>query len=262
MPLGGRGGQHLEVRRRAIAMGGLGQPLLPLQFATVALVTHDGVLGPETVAGLERGALEHPMGWTVDIESPRRVHELPMALVVAAPEKAHARELVLRTLDQMVTPQGGERGLAAPGHEHRILLDVLFPARQRRAVVLGTHLPAARVAAKKSHIAAVADELLEIVPHRGRPVLVVTHAEHQLVGLENFRVRLEVAIGGVLEGVSVRLGPFNEGLFPARELRSGRTLEGHPVPLIAPATIEGIKTEPAPVVVGVVSVGGELQEDL
>ena len=161
-----------------------------------------------------------------------------------------------------MTPQGRERGLAAAGHEHRILLDVLFPARQRRTVVLGTHLPAARVAAEEGHIAAVADKLLEMVPHGGRPVLVVTHTEHQLVGLEDFRVRLEVTIGGVLENVSVRLGPLDKGLLPARKLRSRRTLEGHSVPLISPATIEGIKAKTSPVVVGVVGVGGKLQEDL
>ena len=44
-----------------------------------------------------------------------------------------------------------------------------------------------------------ADERLEVVAHRCRPVFVVPDTEDQLVMFEQLRMELEVAVGAVVE---------------------------------------------------------------
>lgn len=159
MPLGWSRCQDLKVGWRAIAVRGFREAVLPLQFTAIALITDDGILGPETITRLERGSFKDPVVGTMDIERARGVHELTVTLVVTTPEESHAGELVLRPLDEVMAPERGQRRLTGAGDEDRILLYVLLPASESRAIVLGPYLPAAGIPAEESHVATTSDEL-------------------------------------------------------------------------------------------------------
>src|ERR1044071_9526225 len=94
-----------------------------------------------------------------------------------------------------------------------VFAERLLPARQGPALVFSADLPAAGVAAEKGDVAAYFDELLEVVAHRRRPILVVPDAEHELVVREDFGVKLEVFVDGIVELVAGALGPLHEGEF-------------------------------------------------
>ena len=137
---------------------------------------------------------------------------------------------------------------ARPGDGSRASLSSSMIARRRRAgrrwyacfqqvrarpLVLGADLPAAGVAAEEGDVAAVGDELLQVVAHRGRPVFVVADAQHQPVVLQQLRMELEVAVDGVVELVAGLLGPLRRTAAPTlRTARrwAGRTRRGGPGP--------------------------------
>ena len=233
---------------------GTGSPSFELELAAVALVADDRVLAAELVAPLQPGPLEDPVVGAVGGEGSLAVHELAVAEVIAAVEEADAGELVLGPVDQVVAPERGERAVVARG-EDRVLVVPLLPAGQGAAVFLAADLPAAGIPAEERDVAAPADERLQVVAHRGRPVLVVPDAEDELVRLEELGMELEVAVGAVVERVPVALGPGDERQLPLAELPFQRPVEGDAVSLeIGPAVV-GVEAAAAPVVVGVVGVG-------
>src|SRR5207245_43052 len=70
------GGQHLEPRRRAVAVRRGRQAVFPGQLAAVTLVADHRVLAAEGVAALQAGPLEQPVPGAVDGELRRLGHEL------------------------------------------------------------------------------------------------------------------------------------------------------------------------------------------
>ena len=109
--------------------------------------------------------------------------------------------------------------------EDRVLVEPLLPAGQGSASLLATHLPAAGVAAEEGHVSASRDERLQVVPHRGRPVLVVADTEDQLVMIQQLGMELQVAVGAVVERVSVALRPGDEWQLPLAKLASSGRLK-------------------------------------
>ena len=103
--LGRSGAEHFEVLRSTVAMGGLGQAVLPFQFAAIALVADNGVLRAEAIAGLQGRAFKEPVLRPVNLERTGSIHELTVAFVIAAPKKTDTGQLVFGTLHEMVTPQ-------------------------------------------------------------------------------------------------------------------------------------------------------------
>ena len=67
---------------------------------------------------------------------------------------------------------------------------------------------------KKATLPPLADERLQVVAHRGRPVLVVADAQDELVVVEELGVELQVAVGAVVERVTLPLGPRDERQLP------------------------------------------------
>lgn len=138
---------------------------------------------------------------------------------------------------------------------------VLFPTGEGAAAVFAADLPAAGVSAEKGNVTTFADEGFDGVAHRSRPVFVVADADDESAVFEDVGVEFEITVGGEGERDIVFLGPGNEHLFPFSELAGGRTVEGDAVSLIFTEAVEGVEAEAAPVVVGVVGVGGELEKD-
>ena len=164
----------------------------------------------------------------------------------------------------MMTPERTEKRMPLEFVEG-ILLVGFLPAHHVVAIVFTTHLPAARVATEESDIAALRDVGFEMISHRRRPVLVVADTEDELVFLEDLGMKLEVAVDGVVDLVTGPLGPLNERKFPVSVDPAKWSLESDPtaqhiarfvlhVP-VRRAPI-GVKTEAAPAVVGIVSIGG------
>src|SRR5262249_59491658 len=103
---------------------------------------------------------------------------------------------------------------------------------------------------EEGNVAPTPDEFLEVVAHRGRPVLVVADTQDELVRREQLRVEFEVAVSAVVKRKAVALGPGNERQLPLAKLARRRPVERDAVPLeICPAVV-GVETTPAPVVVG------------
>mgnify|MGYP006079897127 FL=1 len=138
---------------------------------------------------------------------------------------------------------------------------VLFPTGEGAASVFAADLPAAGVSAEEGNVTTFSDEGFDGVAHRSRPVFVVADADDESAVFEDVGVEFEITVGGEGERDIVFLGPGNEHLFPFSELAGGRTVEGDAVSLIFAEAVEGVEAEAAPVVVGVVGVGGELEKD-
>ena len=100
-----------------------------------------------------------------------------------------------------------------------------------------------------------------MVAHRPRPVFVVPHAEHEPVVVQQLGMPFEVGIGAVVERVSGALRPLDEVALPAVEQPGQRPVEGDAMPLQAAAAVIAVEAVAAPVVVGVVGIGRQLQED-
>src|SRR3954466_1900126 len=104
-----------------------------------------------------------------------------MTLVITAPKKADAGQLVFRPVHEVMAPEGRQRGVAPARAVDRVPGVILFPASQRLSAIFAAHLPATGVAAEERDVAALANELLQIVPHGCRPVFVVSDAEDQAI---------------------------------------------------------------------------------
>ncbi len=100
-----------------------------------------------------------------------------------------------------------------------------------------------------------------MIAHGSGPVLVVPHAEHEAVVVQQLGVAFEIGVGAVVEDVSGGLRPFDEVPLPAVEEPGQRPAEGDAMPLQAAAAVVGVEAVPAPVVVGVVGIRGQLEED-
>jgi hypothetical protein len=100
VPADGAGAEDFEGLGRAVLVRGEGQAVAPLEFAAVALVADDGVLGSKAVAALQAGAFVDPVVGAVHDVGGVAVHELAVAAHVAAPEEADAGELVFRALSR------------------------------------------------------------------------------------------------------------------------------------------------------------------
>ena len=105
-----------------------------------------------------------------------------MAAMVTAPEKAHAGQLVFGPLQKVMTPQCAQKFVVTFA-ENGVEIVPLFPTSKRVALILATHLPTASVAAEKRRVAAIGNELLEIITHRGRPIFIVSHTQNQPIVL-------------------------------------------------------------------------------
>ena len=153
--------------------------------------------------------------------------------------------------------------LVVAGLVLRVVAEVLLPAREGAAVVLAAHLPAAGVAAEERDVAAVADELLQVVAHRRGPVFVVPDAEHELVVLEQFGAEFEVGVDGSSRGRSRSSRPTaTNGSSQRRNCELSGPVERHAAALDLVLAVVGVEAVAAPVRVGVVGVGRELKEDL
>src|SRR6516225_1519359 len=97
-------------------------------------------------------------------EGTRAVHELAVAQMIAAVEKAHPGELILGPAHQVMAPQGRQRAMIARGIDG-IEVEPLLPARQSTPRFLAPDLPAAGVAAEEGDVAPAADVLLQVVTH-------------------------------------------------------------------------------------------------
>ena len=89
----------------------------------------------------------------------------------------------------------------------------------------------------------------------------MSETQYQLIVLENLGVEFEVTVDGVLQLVTIGLRPSNKRRFPFFELRSQWPIERHAVTLKTIAVMVRIQAVAAPVGIGVVGVGGELQQD-
>jgi len=186
---------------------------------------------------------------------------LAVGFVVAAPEEADPGQGVFGTTDEVVAPEGGEEGVSFAGFEDGVGLVGLFPAGEGVSVLLAADLPAAGVSTEEGDVSTCADEGVEVVAHGGGPVFVVADAEDESPVFQDIRVEFEIAVGGEGQADAVFFGPGDEGLFPPSELAGRRAEEGDAVALDFVAAVVGVEAETAPVVVGVVGVGGEFEED-
>ena len=158
------------------------------------------------------------------------VHELAMTAMVSAMKKTDSRKLILRSLDQVVAPQGGEQAVIFVGVQG-VLVEPLFPTGKGSIAGFPADLPTDGIAAEKSCVTSVSDEFLETVPHRGGPVFVMADAEDEPVVFEYFGAQLEIHVAGVFQFVTVAFRPSHERFFPIVEYATGRTTEGYPVSL-------------------------------
>ena len=261
MPAGGSSGENFEVLRSAIAVGGKWEFVPPLDFAAIAFVADDGVFAADGIAAFEVGAFEDPMISAVGGEGAASIHELAVAFMVASPEEADSCQGVFRATDEVVTPEGGEEGLALSSLEDGIGFVTLFPASESVSLIFTANLPAAGIATEEGDISTIADKRFEVVTHGSGPVFVVADTDDKTSIFENVRVKFEIAIGGEGERDPLPFGPGDEGLFPVSELAPWWPLERDAVALDLIPTVVSIEAEAAPVIVGVVSVGGELEKD-
>ncbi len=104
-----------------------GEATFPFQFAAIALVTNDRVLASELCVLLHVRSLKDPMIRSMNGERPFAIHELAMTEMVSAEQKTNARQLVFRTLHEMVAPQRAERTVIF-GSENGVGVESLFPA--------------------------------------------------------------------------------------------------------------------------------------
>src|SRR6185437_8301408 len=79
--------------------------------------------------------------------------------------------------------------------------------------------------------------------------------------LEKLGAELKIGVDAVIERVAVAFGPADERFFPARELRELRPIERNAAALHLVLAVIGVQAVAAPVGVGVVSVGRELNEN-
>ncbi len=158
------------------------------------------------------------------------VHELAMTAMVSAMKKTDSRKLILRALDQMVAPEGGEQAVIFLGIQG-VLVEPLFPASKSSTPGFPANLPTDGVTTKESRVATLGDEFLETVSHRGRPVFVMADTEDEPVVFEYFGAQLEIHVAGVFQFVTVAFRPSHERSFPIVEYATGRTIEGYPVSL-------------------------------
>src|SRR5579871_6473031 len=161
----------------------------------------------------------------------------------------------------MMAPERAEQAMLGAIFVIGIVAEGLFPAGEGAAAVLIADLPAANVAAEKGDIASRGDERFQVIAHRTGPVFVVADREHQFIGLEQFRTKLQVVVDREIERVAVLLGPGDEGMFPGGELTDLGSLEGDAAALHLIAALVGVDTIAAVAGVGVVGVGIELEQD-
>ena len=180
--------------------------------------------------------------------------------MVSSEEEADAGQLILGPLQSMIAPDCAE-GVEVIGFINGVRIKGLLPAGECLAMLLGPDLPAAGVPAEERYVAAGSDVCFQLIPHPTRPVFVVSEAEDEFVVLEYLRMLFEVEVGGVVEGEAVLLGPLHEGVFPVRVLARLRALEGDAVALQVSPPVVGVEAATAPVVVGVVGVGRELEQN-
>ena len=194
-------------------------------------------------------------------EGAAAVHVLAVALGVPAPEEADSGEGVFGTADEVVAPEGGKQAVTLSGLEHGVGFVALLPAGEGVSTLLAAHLPAAGVAAEEGDVAPISNEGFEMIAHGSRPVFVVADAEDEASAFESVRVEFEIAAGREGEPNPVLLGPGDEGLFPFPEQAPGWAVKRDAAALDLVAAVVSVEAEPAPVVVSVVGVGGELQEN-
>jgi hypothetical protein len=120
------------------------------------------------------------------------VHELAMTAMVSAMKKTDSRKLILRALDQVVAPEGGEQAviLGIQG----VLVEPLFPAGKGMVAGFPTDLPTDGIATEESGVAPIGDEFFQVVPHRGGPILVMADAQYEPVILEDFGTQFEIHV--------------------------------------------------------------------
>jgi len=261
VPASGSSREDLKILRGSITVGRKWKLVAPLDFAAIAFVTDDGVLSSDGVVAFDPGPLEDPMVGAVGREGAGPIHVLAVAFMVAPPKEAHSGQGVLGAPDEGVAPERREQCVVFPDSVNRIRMVVLFPTGKGVAAVFAADLPAAGVSAEEGHIATFADEGFEVVAHRSRPVFIVANADDELAIFEDLGVEFEIAVGGVSEWDPVVLGPGHEDLFPLTKKAGGRAVEGDAVSLVFAEAAVGVEAEAAPVVVGVVGVGGEFEQD-
>ena len=86
-------------------------------------------------------------------------------------------------------------------------------------------------------------------------------AEKKTVGFHDLGVQFQIEIGGIVDLVTVSLGPDDERQLPSAELRSRRTMIGYLMTLQSRAPVVGVEARSTPVVVSIISVGRKLEED-
>ena len=181
MPAGRARGQDDEAFGRAVAVGRHGQAILRVRTHSRRIRSPRPCAWRRTrrrASSLVPSKTQWSGRWTR--EGPLAVHELAVAEVIAAVEEPDPGELILGPPHEVVAPEG-RQGAVVVRREDRVLVEPLLPAGQGAAVLLAAHLPAAGIAAEECDVASPADERLEVVAHRGRPVFVVADAEDQLV---------------------------------------------------------------------------------
>ena len=93
-----------EILRRPVSTSRDGPTIDYRELAAVALVPDDGVSPPKLHPLQQSGPLEDPVVRTVHLVGARAVWNAVPEAVETAAEKAHARQLVLRALYEMVAP--------------------------------------------------------------------------------------------------------------------------------------------------------------
>jgi hypothetical protein len=88
----------------------------------------------------------------------------------------------------------------------------ILPAHHR--AVFDAHLPEGGVAREERGVAAAADEAFDRVAHLPRPVLVVSDAQVEPIGIEDVRPRVEIEAREHVDAMSGRLGPGDEAALP------------------------------------------------
>ena len=169
-----------------VCLGGDRQAeLVESQSYANCLVAHGAERRTQLVAVAQTGAFEQPVVVPVHGEAAAGAGSCLPEPAVQAVGGAGAEETPLRPTYYRVAPHAGHLALAVGAQDWVGAVGVVLVGRHGASFVGEPHLPEHSVARQAGVIAAICDMPFDCVALRRRPVLVVAHAQHQSVSVDD-----------------------------------------------------------------------------
>ena len=200
--------------RRAVTVGRFGYAVLHGEVTAVDLIGDDIGTEAEWITITQPGVGKDPVVGLVNRVRAAAVGYAVAKADITAATETQPRGLIFWPVNPRVRPNAGQQ-VCLIGAYHRIGRPCrVFVTDHFAPVVLIAHLPVDRIARKEGDIPPRRDKLIDRITDAPRPILIMAHADHQLVVAQQFRVGLQVTVDRKVDLVAVARCPGHKAPLP------------------------------------------------